>query len=62
MLKTKKTVKKRFKITGSGKMLRRKQGNNHFMRRKSARQKKSLNLDHSIGKGFRKKLKNTILI
>ncbi len=38
-LKTHKGAKKRFHITGTGKIMRVKQGKSHFRRRKSARTK-----------------------
>jgi large subunit ribosomal protein L35 len=40
--KTRKAVSKRFKITGTGKILRRKKGARHLMRRKNAKRKRSL--------------------
>jgi large subunit ribosomal protein L35 len=43
--KTRKAVAKRFKVTGSGKILRRKKGARHLMRRKNAKRKRSLGQD-----------------
>lgn len=40
--KTNKSVKKRFKITGTGKLLRRKQGRSHLLTKKSADRKRRL--------------------
>ncbi|MEM8954982.1 MAG: 50S ribosomal protein L35 [Verrucomicrobiota bacterium] len=40
--KTRKAVAKRFKVTGSGKILRRKKGARHLMRRKNAKRKRAL--------------------
>ena len=40
--KTKKSVAKRFKITGTGKILRRKQGRRHLLIKKNAKRKRRL--------------------
>ena len=40
--KTRKSVAKRFKITGTGKILRRKQGKRHLLIRKNAKRKRNL--------------------
>ena len=40
--KTRKAVAKRFKVTGSGKILRRKQGRRHLMRAKNRKRKRNL--------------------
>ena len=40
--KTRKSVSKRFKITGTGKLLRRKQGKRHLLVRKNAKRKRNL--------------------
>jgi len=40
--KTRKCVAKRFKITGSGKVIRRRQGKRHLMRRKNAKRRRRL--------------------
>lgn len=40
--KTRKAVSKRFKITGSGKVLRRRQGKRHLLQNKSRKRKRSL--------------------
>ena len=61
MLKTKKTVSKRFKITKSGKLMRTKAGKNHFMRRKSSKLKRSINKPHLVSESFSKKIKKVIL-
>lgn len=56
MQKTIKSVAKKFKVTGSGKLLRRKQGKNHFMRRKSSKQRRTLCQDQSVSPGFTTRL------
>ena len=40
--KTRKAVAKRFKVTGSGKVLRRKQGKRHILQKKSRKRKRLL--------------------
>lgn len=40
--KTRKAVAKRFKVTGSGKVLRRKQGKRHILQKKSSKRKRAL--------------------
>ena len=40
--KTRKAVAKRFKVTGTGKILRRKQGRRHIMRAKNRKRKRFL--------------------
>ena len=40
--KTKKSVAKRFKMTGTGKMVRRKQGRRHLLIKKNAKRKRKL--------------------
>ena len=41
-MKTQKAVKKRFKVTGSGKVMRRSKNLNHFLEKKSSRRKRRL--------------------
>ena len=40
--KTRKAVAKRFKVTGSGKVLRRKQGKRHILQKKTSKRKRNL--------------------
>lgn len=40
--KTRKAVAKRFKVTGTGKVLRRKQGKRHILQKKSSKRKRML--------------------
>ncbi len=40
--KTRKAVAKRFKITGTGKVLRRKQGKRHILQKKNRKRKRNL--------------------
>jgi large subunit ribosomal protein L35 len=61
MQKTKKAIKKRFKITGSGKLMRRTPGRRHLLRKKSIKQKRSSGIDKQVSPGFAKRLKAAIL-
>lgn len=40
--KTRKSVAKRFKVTGTGKVLRRKQGKRHILQKKNRKRKRNL--------------------
>ncbi|HCR28920.1 MAG TPA: 50S ribosomal protein L35 [Opitutae bacterium] len=51
MQKTKKSIAKRFKLTGSGKLIRRSPGMRHHLHQKSAKQKRSLSRDKSVSPG-----------
>lgn len=51
MQKTKKAIAKRFKLTGTGKLLRRSPGMRHHMHQKTNKQKRSLNKDKSVSAG-----------
>ncbi len=55
-LKTRKTVVKRFKITGTGKILRGSTGLNHLMRKKDPNRKRSLTNGAELYKGDRKRI------
>jgi large subunit ribosomal protein L35 len=52
MQKTRKSVAKRFKVTGSGKLVRRKPGHRHLLRNKSQKQLNAMGKDQSVSKGF----------
>lgn len=57
-LKTHKATSKRFRVTGSGKLVRTKGGKSHFRRRRSARAKAML--DEMVlvqGRGYVKRIK-----
>ncbi|QYK53890.1 MAG: 50S ribosomal protein L35 [Fimbriimonadaceae bacterium] len=49
-LKTHKTATKRFKISGSGKIMRRSSGNNHMFFHKSGSQKRRLDQAQQLSK------------
>ncbi|MGF1529938.1 MAG: 50S ribosomal protein L35 [Puniceicoccaceae bacterium] len=60
MQKSKKSITKRFKITGTGKLRRRKPGHRHLLRKKSTKQLRSATQDQSLGEGQAKDLKRAI--
>ena len=51
MQKTKKSVAKRFKITGTGKLMRRTPGFRHLLAAKSARSKRRASKDKHVAPG-----------
>ncbi|MDR1435693.1 MAG: 50S ribosomal protein L35 [Puniceicoccales bacterium] len=52
MLKTRKSIAKRFKISASGKVLRRTAGYGHFLRNKSAKSQRRSAVDKKVSPGF----------
>lgn len=58
--KSNKSLKKRFKITGTGKLLRNKQGRRHKLAKKSAQKKRLLAKPVLVGEGFEKKYQQMI--
>jgi len=46
--KTHSAAKKRFKVTGSGKLLRRKAPKSHLLEKKSAKRKRGFRRDHAV--------------
>ncbi len=55
--KTRKAVAKRFKVTGSGKVLRRKQGKRHLLQKKSRKRKSNLGKATLVSKADLKNVK-----
>jgi large subunit ribosomal protein L35 len=55
-LKTRKTAAKRFKVTGTGKLLRRKAFNNHMFLHKGGSQKRRLGNDSTMTGAFAKRM------
>jgi large subunit ribosomal protein L35 len=51
MIKTRKSIAKKFKVTGTGKVLRRTAGKRHFLRNKSVKQKRRMGQDQSCSAG-----------
>ncbi|MDR0445110.1 MAG: 50S ribosomal protein L35 [Puniceicoccales bacterium] len=63
MLKTRKSIAKRFKITGSGKVLHRTPGHRHFLRTKTTQQRRMAHQDHPIASnGLRKQILRAIAV
>jgi large subunit ribosomal protein L35 len=59
--KSRKAAKKRLKITGTGKLLRRKMGRSHIMTKKSSRRKRNLEKPTLVSKSFVKKFTRLII-
>ena len=59
-MKTNKTAAKRFKITATGKILRRKAYNNHMFFHKSGSQKRRLDRDTELHKSERKRVRRML--
>ncbi len=57
MQKTRKSISKKFKVTGSGKVVFRAAGKRHFLRNKSQRQLARKAVDHVASKGVTKFVK-----
>ena len=61
-LKTNKTAAKRFKITGSGKITRRKAYNSHQFLHKSSSQKRRLEQEPVLFAGEKKRIKRLLVM
>ncbi|HRI44543.1 MAG TPA: 50S ribosomal protein L35 [Fimbriimonadaceae bacterium] len=61
-IRTNKTAAKRFKITGSGKITRRKAYNNHMFFHKSGSQKRRLENEPELFKGERRRIKRLLVL
>ena len=59
-MKTHKTTAKRFKVTGSGRLRRRKGRATHLRRRKSKRAKRELQKDVPVSKADRKRVRRIL--
>jgi large subunit ribosomal protein L35 len=59
-LKTYKAAAKRFKITGTGKLRRRKEGGSHLRRKKSKRSLRSYRKDHPVARADRKRVRRML--
>ncbi|MFP6900676.1 MAG: 50S ribosomal protein L35 [Opitutales bacterium] len=58
--KTNKAIAKRFKITATGKVMYRKPGHRHLLRKKSVKQRRAARQDHGLAKGMAKRIRNAI--
>lgn len=61
-LKTKKTAAKRFKITGTGKIMRRKAYNNHMFFHKSGSQKRRLDQEAELSRTEEKRVRRMLAL
>jgi large subunit ribosomal protein L35 len=59
-MKTKKTAAKRFKLSGTGRVRRSKQGGNHCMINKSRKRLRRLRKNDMVEKSFERKVKRLI--
>ena len=57
MIKTRKSIAKRFKVTGSGKLVRRKPGHRHLLRNKTVKQRRDARKDHVVPESHAKTLR-----
>ncbi len=57
MQKTRKSIAKRFKITGSGKILRRSPGHRHGLRKRSKKQKRRAAIDKAVAPGLARQVR-----
>lgn len=60
MQKTKKSIAKRFKLTGTGKLIRRSPGQRHLMRKKTVKQKRRNSQDKLVAPGQAAQLKKAL--
>jgi large subunit ribosomal protein L35 len=61
-MKTHSSLKGRFKITGSGKVMRYKQGKNHLLSGKSSKQKRVLSTNPAMAPGDVRRLKQQLTL
>ena len=61
-IKTNKTAVKRFKITGTGKITRRKSHNNHQFLHKKASRKRRLELEPEVFQGEQKRMRRLLVL
>ncbi|MBX7134830.1 MAG: 50S ribosomal protein L35 [Fimbriimonadaceae bacterium] len=61
-IRTNKTAAKRFKVTGSGKITRRKSNNNHMFFHKSGAQKRRLEQEPELFKGERRRVRRLLVL
>jgi len=59
-IKTHSAAKKRFKITGSGKIVQRKSGGGHLMEKKTAKRKRVYRSSQTVSPGHAKNIKKLL--
>ncbi len=57
MHKTRKSMAKRFKVTGTGKVMRRTPGRRHMLRKKNKKQIRRSSIDKSVAPGLVRQIK-----
>lgn len=60
--KTRSAVAKRFKVTGTGKLLRRKQGKRHILQKKSRKRKRALGKATLVSDADMTRVKRSLLM
>lgn len=60
MQKTKKSIAKRYKITGTGKVMRRSPGQRHLLSKKSSKQKRRNSQDKPVAPGQAKNVNKAL--
>jgi large subunit ribosomal protein L35 len=60
MRKTKKSIVKRYKVTGRGKILRRTPGRRHLMSAKSTKQKRQSGKDKAVSPGVARSVRKSL--
>lgn len=60
MQKTKKSIAKRFKVTGTGKIMRRRPGARHLLRKQSVKQRRKNRQDQSVSKGVQDNIRHVL--
>ncbi len=60
MQKTKKSIAKRFKVTGTGKLMRRSPNKRHLLSAKSVKQKRTAGKDKAVSEGMQANLKRAL--
>ncbi len=61
-MKTRHSVKKRFKVTGTGKLMRSRPGKRHILTKKSAKRKRGLKRDALVDQGQLKMYKHLMCV
>ena len=61
-VKTKKAIKKRFKLTGTGKLMRCKQGGRHILTKKSPKRKRQLKNQAELSPAYTKLYKSCAFV
>ena len=59
-MKTKKTAAKRFKVTGTGKIMRRNTGKGHLMMKKSSSRRRRLSVESTVARGEIQKVRRMV--